>query len=184
MNSKLTGKIILTKSFIWGLWLFPAIISVIAIEQYGFIFLNRLGAKIDIKSPTDIFIFYSGSGATIAGVLLAVVTLILTLKGQVKVELYKANGGIKLFINLCFANSLVFILCSFCGIIGLYGLFPLKIATYFFIFGLWGLLLIGFITRNLLMDTTNTNSAIEGLLKCISSQLDLIYQSVSNKQNK
>ena len=179
MNKKSTGKNIWIDIIFWGIWLFPSTICIYIIEKYGLSFLEKIGVQIDIKSPTDILIFYSGIGATIAGALLAVIALILTLNGQIKFTIFRTNGWFNLFINFCFANSMLFILCSFCSIIGLYGILPLKLSTYCFITGLWGIILIGFITRNLLMGTANTNSAIEGYLERISSQLDSILHNVS-----
>jgi len=183
MNKDSIGKNIWIDIIFWGIWLLPATICIYIIEEYGLIILRKIGAQINIKSPTDILIFYSGIGATIAGVLLAVIALVLTLNGQVKFAIFKANGWFKLFINFCFANSMVFVLCSFCSVVGLYGIFPLKFSTYLFIFGLWGLPLIGFIARNLLMDTTTTNSLIDAYLERISSQLDSIFHVVSKHQS-
>ena len=179
MNKKNFGKYTLIKYCFYAVWLFPAIICIIVIEKYG---LKEFGISIDIKSPTDILTFYSGIGATMAGILFAVITLVLTLNGQVKFAAFKANGWLKVFIDFCFFNSMMFILCSFCGIVGLYGVFPLKYSTYLFFSGLWGLPLIGFITRNLLMDTTNINSAVEGNLEQISLQLKCIIYAISAKE--
>ena len=181
MSKKHIGKNILVNIIFWSIWLLPATICIFIIEKYSYLILGTLGVKIKVKSPTDILIFYSGIGATIAGVLLAVVALVLTLNGQVKFAIFKENGWFKLFINFCFANSIVFIMCSLCSIVGLYGVCPLKISTYLFLVGLWGLPLIGFITRNLLLDTNNNNSSIDGNLERISGQLDSILHSLNNK---
>ena len=182
MSKKFIGKDILVNAIFWLIWLLPAAMCIFIIEKYCHSILEMFGLKINIKSSTDILIFYSGIGATIAGVLLAVVALVLTLNGQVKFAIFKENGWFKLFVNFCFVNSIVFILCSLCSIIGLYGVFPLKISTYLFLIGVWGLPLIGFITKNLLMDTSNNNSSIEGYLERISGQLDAILHSL--KENK
>ena len=182
MSKKHIGKNILVNIIFWSIWLLPATICIFIIEKYSHLILGTFGVKINIKSPTDILIFYSGIGATIAGVLLAVVALVLTLNGQVKFVIFKENGWFKLFVDFCFANSIVFIMCSLCSIIGLYGVCPLKISTYLFLVGLWGLPLIGFITRNLLMDTSNSNSSIDGYLERISGQLDSILYNLNNKK--
>ena len=180
MRINYIGMRILIKLFFYAVWLIPAAIIICVIENDC---LKMIGVQIDIKAPTDILIFYSGIGATIAGIILATVTLVFTLNNQVRFASFKANGWLNLFINFCFSNSLVFVLCSLCGIMGLYGLLPLKYSTYLFVIGLWGLPIIGFITRNLLTDTTNTNSAVEGYLEQISCQLNHIAHAVSARES-
>ncbi len=182
MNMKFIGNNTLIRAVLWGGWLLPAVISIYVIEQHGPCLLRMLGAQIDIKSSTDIFIFYSGVGATIAGILLTNIALVLTLNGQVRFAIFQANGSFRSFVNLCFTIAIIFILCSFCSIAGLYGILPLKVSTYLFVSGLWGLPLIGLITKNLLTDPTKRNSAIEGGLERISSQLDLIARVVSKNE--
>lgn len=181
MRKKTTGKNILINLIIGLIWFFPAYICIFVIEKYRHTILKKLGLQIKIESTKDILMFYSGIGITIAGILLAVVALILTLNGNVKFAIFKKHGWLKNFIYLCIANLLVFIVCSLSGLIGLYVNLSLRIPTYCFILGVWGLILIGFISINLLTDSQNTNSSTDGHLEIISSQLDSILNAIDKK---
>ena len=181
MSKQSIGKNILINVIIGLFWLLLASICIFIIEKYRHLILEALGLQIKIDSPKEILMFYSNIGATIAGILLAVVAMILNLNGKVGFTIFKEAGNLKRFIRLCVINLVIFILCSLSGLIGLYGIISLRIPTYLFIAGLCGLILIGFISINLLTDSKDINSSTDGHLERISSQLDSIFQTLSKK---